>query len=481
MVTLFDSLLEHYQKIVLVLLVLWGAYYAYTRPYSLGDPTTYVILIVGQLLLVAVFHYRRVFLWVVMASFLWAGLSLPLKGVWGAARWPILVVAAIVGLILWLKEERQHFGAMHMVALSCVVAATTSAVVSAFPRIALLKASSLLLLLLYASGGARIAILSREREFVRDLVNVCEVLTYLSAACYFGLHWPVFGNPNSLGAIAGVAFVPLAMWGVCAADSDILRRRRLISLGVSLVLLLFSRSRAGILSGVVAAAFLLLGLKRYRLFLRSMTVGVAGLALVGLWSPDLIWESSENVNSELIYKGHREKGLLGSRLEPWSATMATIREHPLFGGGFGTTATGADNDRGASAFATSAGTSREHGNSYLALLEWQGFLGILPFLLLIGGTLLEIKTVGRYMLRTLDGSHPAVPLAMVCVAGLVGAVFEDWLFAVGYYLSVFTWSLAFCLVDVTRHAIAPAVRAAPGATARQRMPFTLEPEPASRR
>jgi hypothetical protein len=31
---------------------------------------------------------------------------------------------------------------------------------------------------------------------------------------------------------------------------------------------------------------------------------------------------------------------------------------------------------------------------------------------------------------------------------LVHAAFEDWLFAVGYYLCVFFWSLAFIMVDV---------------------------------
>jgi O-antigen ligase len=479
MVELGEWILEHYQKILLVLVVLWGMEYAYTRPYSLGDPTTYLALICGELLLVSIFHYRRVFFWVLMTSFLWAGLSLPFKGLWGAVRWPVLLCAAIVGMVLWLKEDRPHFGAMHLTALSCVVAAMTSAVVSAFPRIAFLKASSLLLLLVYAAGGARIAILGREREFVRSLVSVCEILGYLAAVCYFGIHLEVFGNPNSLGAIAGVALVPLAIWGVVSADSKVERRRRWISLAVSLLLLVSSRSRAGLLSGVFAAAFFLLGLKRYRLFLRTATVCIAAVAVVGLWSPDLIWKSSETVNSDLIYKGHRERGLLGSRLEPWNATMETVREHPYFGGGFGTTPTGADSDAGASAFATSAGTSREHGNSYLALLEWVGLLGILPFLLLIAGAAVEIAAVARYMRRTLDGSHPAIPLAMVCLAGLVGAVWEDWLFAVGYYLSVFVWSMTFCLVDVTRNPIAAEIRSAPASSGRP-LSF-LQPAPALRR
>jgi len=52
------------------------------------------------------------------------------------------------------------------------------------------------------------------------------------------------------------------------------------------------------------------------------------------------------------------------------------------------------------------------------------------------------------MRKTGIACHPAVPLAMVVVAGLVHACFEDWLFAVGYYLCVFFWSLALVLVDV---------------------------------
>ena len=51
------------------------------------------------------------------------------------------------------------------------------------------------------------------------------------------------------------------------------------------------------------------------------------------------------------------------------------------------------------------------------------------------------------MVRTGNPAHPAVPLAMVMVAGLVHAGLEDWLFAPGYYLCVFFWSMAFVLVD----------------------------------
>jgi hypothetical protein len=45
--------------------------------------------------------------------------------------------------------------------------------------------------------------------------------------------------------------------------------------------------------------------------------------------------------------------------------------------------------------------------------------------------------------------HYAVPFAMVSLAGLVHAAFEDWLFAPGSYICLFFWVLAFLLIDLT--------------------------------
>ena len=431
------------------LLVLLAAYWSYSDPYLVANPAILVILIGAELLLVAVGAYRKVFFLAVMLAFFLAGANLPLKEAWGVGRWAVLLCAAVVGMTLWLKESRQHFGALHLAAFFCVLAAMASAAVSAFPKTAFLKASSLLLLFMYAVSGARLAQLHRERQFSQDLVTACECMAYVSGLSYFVTRSALFGNPNSLGAVMGVAVVPLLMWGILNANSDTQRRRRILAFAIGVVLLVFSRSRAGLLAGMGAGSFLVLNLKNYRLFARSALIVVSGLALIGLWAPELIGRSAEGVSNNLVYKGRRGEGILASRRGPWDATMATIREHPFFGGGFGTTQTGAESERGASSFATTIGTAREHGNSYLALLEWVGLLGITPFLLLIGGMGLQILKVGRYLRRTLDASHPAVPLAMVCLAGLIHVTFEDWLFAVGYYLSVFVWCLAFCLVDLT--------------------------------
>jgi len=64
------------------------------------------------------------------------------------------------------------------------------------------------------------------------------------------------------------------------------------------------------------------------------------------------------------------------------------------------------------------------------------------------------------MWRTGDASDWAIPLAFVCLAGMIDAAFEDWLVAAGYYLNVFFWTSAFLLSDyqrpVPRAARAPA-------------------------
>ena len=69
---------------------------------------------------------------------------------------------------------------------------------------------------------------------------------------------------------------------------------------------------------------------------------------------------------------------------------------------------------------------------------------MLLLLVLIGKV---IRTV-VWVRKTGNAYHPALPLAMILLAGLLHAAFEDWLFAVGYYLCIFFWSLAFVFVDL---------------------------------
>ena len=149
-----------------------------------------------------------------------------------------------------------------------------------------------------------------------------------------------------------------------------------------------------------------------------------------------------------LYKGHPDTGVLSSRQSPWQKTVSVIREHPWFGSGFGTSPVSADQNLLTGKYASTASVAREHGNSYLAILEWVGLLGVVPFIFLLFFISLRIIRVLVWIRRTGDPRHAAAPLAVVLAAGLVHAVFEDWLFAVGYYLCVFFWSYAFVLFDL---------------------------------
>ena len=104
--------------------------------------------------------------------------------------------------------------------------------------------------------------------------------------------------------------------------------------------------------------------------------------------------------------------------------------------------------------ASSSETAREHGSSYMTIAEWVGLLGVLPFVALIAVTVSNVWRVCAWMNRTLDPHHYSIPLAMVVLAGLVHAAFEDWLFAVGYYVCVYFWLCAFLLADLVPDAVA---------------------------
>jgi hypothetical protein len=81
------------------------------------------------------------------------------------------------------------------------------------------------------------------------------------------------------------------------------------------------------------------------------------------------------------------------------------------------------------------------------MLESAGILGTLPCALLLLALLREIWRVFSWLRRTGEVNQPAVVAAAIILGGLVNAFFEDWMFAVGYYMSVIFWVIAFSLRD----------------------------------
>jgi O-antigen ligase len=426
---------------------LFAVYAAVYRPVYFSSSDQLAILLFLQVLLAAIWNYRARFFPLLLVAFLWAGMMVPLNAAWTSGRWLVLAVGALAGLVVYARDQRHYFATFHLVALFSVIAALLSAAVSAYPGLAFLKALSLLLLFLYGSAGARVAVLGREASFFSKLLLGCELLVYVTAISYFIFHAEIFGNPNSLGAVMGVAVAPILLWGILVSERPSTHWRRNFAFALALLLLFSSYARAGIAGAVVSCILLCVALRRYRLLFKGAAIALALAAFVAAIVP-FHQQPADSLTSVFVYKGRREDGILASRQPIWDETVSTIQQHPWLGSGFGTSPTSSDVVHQSGSFESLREATREHGNSYLAITEWVGLLGDIPF---FGLVVLIAVNIGRalvQMRRTGNVLSPTIPLAGVLAAGLVHAAFEDWLFAAGYYLCVFFWTLAFIMVDV---------------------------------
>jgi O-antigen ligase len=442
---------DRYSKLILPVTILsccmLAVFVLIFRPGYLTSTRYLAALIFLQITVAAIWNYRQRFLVLLLVVFLWAGMPLPMRGAWVSGRWFVLIAGALVGFVIYMKDRDHHFGSFHLAALAGVLAAVISALVSAYPEQAILKAFSLLLLFLYGASGARLAVMGREAKFFNGLLLASEVLVYISAIAYFVFRFGLFDNPNSLGAVMGVAVVPALLWGVIISERGTQQRRRTFAFLLALGLLLSSYARAGIAAGMLGSLVLCVALRQYRLLIKGMAVALLLAVFVVSIAP-IQEKHADSLTSSFVYKGHREEGVLGSRLSVWQRASEDIQEHPWFGTGFGTSATRADTNNHGLGFRSNLEATREHGNSYLAIVEWVGLLGVLPFfalVVLVGNNVIRVM---GWMRRTGDACSPAVPIAAIMAAGLLHAAFEDWLFAAGYYLCVFFWSLAFVFIDV---------------------------------
>jgi O-antigen ligase len=443
---------------------LFALYAAAFRPAYFSNADDLDSLLFVQVLLAAIWSYRARFFPLLLLAFLWAGTELPLNVAWTSGRWFILAAGALVGIVVYISDQRYCFAIFHLVAFFCVVAASVSAAVSAYSCTSFLKAMSLLLLFVYGSSGARLAVMGREAKFFSRLLAGCEVLVYMTAIAYFGFQYEIYGNPNSLGAIMGVAVAPIMLWGILVSDRPAARWRRTFAFALTLLLLFSSYARAGIAAAVVSCILLCVALRRYGLLIGGLGVALLLAALVSATVP-LHQLPSDSLTSTFVYKGRRDEGILASRRPVWDDTVSAIQQHPWFGSGFGTSQTSSEVVQQSRSFDSLPQATREHGNSYLAITEWVGLIGDIPFFALVILIVTNVVRALARVRRTGDVFSPLVPLAGVLAAGLVHAAFEDWLFAVGYYLCVFFWTLAFIMVDVLPAAapspVASGVRTAP--------------------
>jgi len=268
---------------------------------------------------------------------------------------------------------------------------------------------------------------------------ISEVLVYVSAVCYFVFGFPLYGNPNSLGAVMGVVCAPFLLWSVLTTEKPLVRRRRTFTLLLCLLLLFFSQARAGMLAGVVTCALCCLALRRYRILIQGSVFAVllAVLAVI-LTPPDTgldgmpVQHEGASFASYFLYKGQDASGVLGSRASPWQETATVIKEHPWFGSGFGTSPVWDMPEIQVGKYNSTSMTTREHGSSYLAIAEWVGLLGVMPFVLLLVLLVWHLSRILLWVTRTQNARHFCVPVSLARFQHfqtfLVGALFKHFNF-----------------------------------------------------
>ncbi len=390
--------------------------------------------------------YRRVFFPIIVVAFLFAGVDLPVGAFWAILRWLFLAVGALTGTFLMFKERSHHFGLIHVVTVFAVLSAVASAAVSQFPQVALLKALSLLLLSLYGSTGARLAVAGREQQFFSGLLLGCEVFVGVLAG-FYAIGIEMMGNPNSLGAVTGVFLAPILLWGTFLDATPFVRGRRFALYAVCMYLVFHSHARAGMAAALVSSALLCIALRKYGAVIKSASVVLILVSAGAILRPEAVSNTFSSLKTSVIYKGGAEGSLLASRESPWQKAIDSIHTHFWFGTGLGTIETNKD-PKQIGMFSSNANVTTENGSSYLSILSGVGILGVVPFSFLLLLLLGKVFRTLSWVVKTRNPCHPSVALALVVVAGLLHAGFEDWLFASGNYLCVWFWSLAFIFVDV---------------------------------
>jgi O-antigen ligase len=433
-----------YLLVTLMTIFLLAMFLAVRHPALIANSKYISSVILAELVVFCLWRFEDRFFPLLILAFLWAGGLLPLKDAASTVRWVVLAAAAGGGFVVWLGDKRHSFGIFHFVAAAGVLAALASCVVSINRHVALLKLLSVAMLFLFAATGGRAIFWHDPAQFIRRLTRGAEAMVFISAICYFIAQFPLFGNPNSLGAV--MAFIePLLFWQVLIKTDPGRRQIQITALILSGMLLYTSAARAAIVSAGITTLLLCLALRRFRILPKVALTAALVVSLGGVLQPSSFPEFLRSVTGDLIYKKSGEAGIFASRLNPWNEALRSFKAHPWIGSGFGIRGQATLGDTGA--LQTRSHATFEYGNSYLAILDYTGLVGITFFGGMIVLLLVRVAGVSFAIRKNPQLVSFAIPLMLVVVVGLLHAAFEDWLFAPGSYICIFFWCCAFPFMD----------------------------------
>lgn len=242
-----------------------------------------------------------------------------------------------------------------------------------------------------------------------------------------------FANPNSLGAFVALT-IPVLVFKVSQPlRKNSAQRIANIALLIStMVFLLMSRSRGGIVAALLACGWWLYFSYRRIFVLYLVTTLLCGV-IIWAYFPSYI---------NTLYETYVQKGqtyILEYREDMLIQSWEAAKENPLLGSGFGVSRSYSEEWR--PTFKTGA-TAREKGNSYLALVEEVGITGAVLLLWPIGWllwrTMRWITRAQKLGQRTPE-YWTTLTLSACIIGGLWDAFFEAWLTAAGFWGTVMFW------------------------------------------
>jgi O-antigen ligase len=248
-----------------------------------------------------------------------------------------------------------------------------------------------------------------------------------------------FLNPNSVGAMYGIFFLPILWSEIGKHQMGPARLGLMVTFLIAVIELLASQSRAGILAGVAGLSILIIGQKKWGP--GAMMIGMVGLLGLAIY----VNNPENNLIRRFIYRN--EVTLEGSaRLPVWTETWNRFEARPFFGSGLGVANTASDMESREGIVFSSRGYTIEKGNSYLGALEELGLVGVAIliwtlFVPILGACWRGLNSVN------LPKDKSNLMLIAIVAAGLVNTMFEAWLLSVGSILGFSFWIFAGLLVN----------------------------------
>ncbi|MBK9123568.1 MAG: O-antigen ligase family protein [Chloroflexi bacterium] len=359
------------------------------------------------------------------------------------ARWLVLGFAAVVALLRILSDRPpRRFHSFDLLAIMFLALCLASTSYSSDPSLTFQRAVSLVLLYLavfwlgwdYANRDGS--------EAVVRLLIISATLIFGASALYafFPAAWQsngrfmgVLPNPNTISLLV-VTYLPLLIWGTFKYRSF----WTLMVLIVAATALVLSQSRNGLISAAFGVVFLLWQVRPKRL-----------VAIVSIALPILVIVVATTSIEEIVlgapvigrFLDNAGGDISSGRFQSWGSVLAQIQVRPLFGHGFGIDSLGL--------VQWSPGVTQFVGvhNTYLQILYQVGLVGVAfafgPLLALLG---LSLTRSGIEELRL---EHV---LLTVLASGLVAAIFENWIFAVGNAFAFPFWICVMLLLRVKWYA-----------------------------